>query len=127
MELKKVLVVDDEHLIRATTSMLLKRHDIETVCAAGGREGLELALKERPDLILLDIMMPEMDGWEVLEKLKSTTEMQTIPVVVFTAGDFEVSDEELQERGVKAIIRKPFHLKVLLKAIGFKASGGIHA
>jgi CheY-like chemotaxis protein len=117
MKTKKVLVVDDELLIRSTTLLLLKRQGLEAVAAKSGAEGIAIAQRTRPDMILLDIMMPEMDGWEVLKRLKQSTVTSEIPVIVFSAADFEVTDEELRERGAVTLLRKPFHLSELVRVV----------
>jgi CheY-like chemotaxis protein len=65
---KKVLIIDDEVLIRKTTALLLKKARIDVITAGNGPEGIDLAEKQNPDLILLDIVMPEMSGWEVLSR-----------------------------------------------------------
>jgi CheY-like chemotaxis protein len=109
----KILIVDDESLIRTTTSLLLKQKGYSAICAKNGQEGLELASTEKPDLILLDIMMPGMDGWEVLSRLKTDPEISSIPVVVFTAIDFVASEKTAHERGAQGVLRKPFHLHQL--------------
>ncbi|MBD3343564.1 MAG: response regulator, partial [Chitinivibrionales bacterium] len=79
---KKILVIDDERLIRTTTILLLKKEGAVAIAAADGKEGIELAKKEHPDLILLDIMMPGMDGWQVLETLRSEPLCASVPVII---------------------------------------------
>lgn len=114
---KKVLIIDDEILIRKTTALLLKKARIETITAGSGAEGLEMAGKEHPDLILLDIIMPEMNGWEVLCQLKAREDLAGIPVVVFTAEDYSMSDSKAVQRGASGVCRKPFQLHHLLGII----------
>lgn len=114
---KKVLIIDDEVLIRKTTALLLKKARIETITAGSGAEGIALAAKENPDLILLDIVMPEMSGWEVLSALKSRVDLARIPVIVFTAEDFSMSGSKAVEKGAAGVCRKPFQLHQLLGII----------
>jgi CheY-like chemotaxis protein len=111
---QKILIIDDEKLIRLTTSILLKQHKIEAICAASGQEGITLAQQQRPDLILLDIMMPVMDGWEVYAALKKDPQTAAIPVIIFTAGDFAEARIKAREAGTQGVLQKPFHLNSLL-------------
>lgn len=115
MGIKKVLVVDDERLIRLTTSILLKQRNFEVIEAINGEEGIKKATEEKPDLILLDIMMPYMDGWQVYDKLMEIDETKNIPVIIFTAGDYISSEQIAKSKGIKWIIRKPFNIDILEK------------
>jgi len=103
----KVLIIDDESLIRKSTALLLKKIDVNSVVAENGAQGLLLAASERPDLIFFDLKMPGLDGFEVLSRLKADKDLAHIPVVVFTADDFELSSIERLE--VAGLCRKPFH------------------
>jgi signal transduction histidine kinase/DNA-binding response OmpR family regulator len=82
-----VLVVDDDVAVRDLVGRSLKKEGYRVVTAASGQEGLELAAKLKPDVITLDVMMPSMDGWAVLTKLKSTEELAEIPVIMMTIVD----------------------------------------
>ncbi len=113
----KVLLIDDEKLIRSTTAMLLKLENIDTVTASDGNEGIALAQKEDPDIVLLDITMPAEDGWQVLDRIKSIPEIAHIPVVLFTADESLISREKVQQRGASAICGKPFHPSQLIRII----------
>lgn len=115
---KKILIIDDEQLILKTTALLLKCEGYIPLCASDGKQGLNVALQEKPDMIMLDIMMPEMDGWEVLNKLKSEKYNITAPVVIFTAVDFVASEKMAKEKGANTILRKPFQLHQLKSVIG---------
>jgi DNA-binding response OmpR family regulator len=81
----KTLVIDDEAPIRLLCRVNLEAEGIEVVEAAEGESGLELAKKERPDAILLDVMMPGMDGWNVAERLLADEATQAIPIIFLTA------------------------------------------
>jgi CheY-like chemotaxis protein len=111
----KVLIIDDEPLILKSTALLLKKVDIDSIVAQNGAEGLLLAATNRPDLIFLDLKMPILDGLEVLSRLKADKDLTHIPVVVFTADDFELSDVE--RLGVAGICRKPFHPQDFLHVV----------
>ena len=114
---KKVLIIDDEVLIRKTTALLLKKAQIDVITAGSGSEGIDLAKKQNPDLILLDIIMPEMSGWEVLSRLKARKDLAKIPVIVFTAEDYSMSESKALQKGAEGVCRKPFQLHQLLGII----------
>ncbi len=83
---KKIVVIDDNpDAIYAVKAAFRKEEDYEILAAAGGDEGLELINKEQPDIILLDIMMPKTDGWQVATKVKSNEETRDIPLIFLTA------------------------------------------
>ena len=114
----KILVVDDI----ATNVLLLKtilgKAGYRIVTATGGREALEKVESESPDLILLDIMMPDMNGYEVLELLRTSDigNSRTIPIVAATAAGF-ITEEGLQSAGFTAMLGKPFSIAELLNVI----------
>jgi CheY-like chemotaxis protein len=105
----KILLIEDELLIRKTTAILINNKGILTVSAETGAEGINLAHQEKPDLVLLDMMLPDMDGWEVLRSLKSDPITQHIPIVLFTAADSEVLESTARQRGATGILHKPFY------------------
>lgn len=123
MKLKKVLMIDDEELILLTTRLLLQKHGIEVVCSSNSAETVSLAKSTAPDLILLDLMMPDIDGWETLRQLKEDPATSGIPVVLFTAGDFVATENQLREWNVLALIKKPFRLPELLGIITNTGNG----
>ena len=123
MPQKKVVLIDDENLMRITTSLLLKHHGFEIVAAANGEEGLAAVRGHLPDIVLLDIMMPEMDGWEVLRRLKGDELTRNIKVVIFTACDLPVPDNIREKYGNFDILKKPFHIEQLLEMVTKKESG----
>jgi CheY-like chemotaxis protein len=107
---RRILVVDDQGSIRDILRTALTEAGASVLEADGGATGLELAASERPELILLDIAMPGMNGWQVLERLRGTPETAQIPVVLETSsGDFP-SYEQARRNGVAAFISKPFRL-----------------
>jgi DNA-binding response OmpR family regulator len=114
---KKILVVDDEDDILHFLELVLREKGYDVVTAGGGHEALTQAQIERPDLVLLDIMMPQMDGWEVLKLLRVDEETAHIPVAMLSART-EAKDrvQGLQEGAVDYIC-KPFSLKELLSKI----------
>jgi CRP-like cAMP-binding protein/CheY-like chemotaxis protein len=115
--MKKILVIDDNADIRENTAEILMLAGYNSITAENGKKGVELALGERPDLIVCDIMMPELDGYGVLHLLRKNPETEKIPFVFLTAkaerGDFRKG----MEMGADDYITKPFDDLELLKAI----------
>jgi DNA-binding response OmpR family regulator len=114
---KKILVVDDEDDILQFLELVLREKGYDVVTAPGGHEALTKAQVERPDLVLLDIMMPQMDGWEVLKLLRVDEDTAAIPVAMLSART-EAKDrvQGLQEGAIDYIC-KPFSLQDLLGKI----------
>lgn len=112
-----VLVIDDNTDIRQYERTLLQDEYV-VLEAADGKEGLAVALKEVPDLVICDVMMPVMDGLEFTKQLKTNTATSHIPVIMLTAKNLEEHRAEGYEHGADSYITKPFHSKVLLARIG---------
>ncbi len=111
--MKKILIIDDEpHIVKMVESRL-KMNDYEVVSAFNGREGLNKVHDETPDLIILDVMMPKMDGYTFVRELKK--EKNETPVIVLTAKTGMADLFEME--GVVAYIQKPFETEDLLKII----------
>lgn len=118
MAITKVLMIDDEPDIRKVGLLSLRAvGKWEVTAASSGPEGLELALKERPDVILLDIMMPGMDGPTTLGMLRERPETRSIPVIFLTAKALKHEVERFLAMGVAGIITKPFDPLTLPRAI----------
>jgi DNA-binding response OmpR family regulator len=115
--MKKILVVDDEEDILHFLELVLGEKGYQVVTASGGHEALTRAQIERPDLVLLDIMMPQMDGWEVLKLLRVDAATADIPVAMLSART-EAKDrvQGLQEGAIDYIC-KPFSLQELVDKI----------
>lgn len=117
MDKKKILIVDDEKDLVETVIFQLQEAGYEVMSAYDGQEGLSKAQKEKPDLIVLDLMLPKMDGYKVCGMLKNDGRYKKIPIIMFTARA-QVSDMELaKEVGAEAYITKPFEQEVLLGKI----------
>jgi DNA-binding response OmpR family regulator len=82
---RKIVCIEDEREMIDLVKLILSRYGYEVIGADGGRSGLETIRNHKPDLVLLDLMMPDMDGWEVYQQMKADEEMKDIPVVVVTA------------------------------------------
>lgn len=116
----KILIVDDSITVRQVTARFLKRHQYEPVGARDGIEALAYMAEHIPDLVLLDLEMPEMDGFEVLEKMRSDPRLKDIPVIVITSRSGDKHQTRALQLGVSGYFTKPYleeHLLALLKEI----------
>ncbi|HKH32319.1 MAG TPA: response regulator [Gaiellaceae bacterium] len=109
-----VLIVDDDDKLREFVRVNLEMEGYTVREAASAREGLEALEEQSPDLVLLDVMMPEMDGWEMLRQLHERHGMGAIPVIVFS-GQVEEDAGEVAARGAQAFIGKPFNPQSLIE------------
>jgi CheY-like chemotaxis protein len=110
-----ILVVDDDQAMRKMLETVLLDEGYSVVLARNGKEGLELVNQQRPALVLLDLMMPVMDGWQFLEAIKQIPEYQDLPVLLLSASR-QISGAA-KENPVKAYLPKPFELVKLLAYI----------
>ena len=113
----KILVIEDEESVRDNLLELLEAEDFETVAAANGRIGLELVISENPDLILCDMMMPEIDGYGVLATLRQDPLTATIPFIFLTAKSSRSDFRQGMNLGADDYLTKPFTRAELLSAI----------
>ncbi len=113
----RILVIEDNEDNLSLIRLLLERAEYEVLAAVDGIIGLEIAGKERPDIILLDLAMPEMDGWEVARELKSNILTQDIPIIVISAHALPKDRERAFEAGCDAFIVKPFSVAKLIDEI----------
>lgn len=115
---QRVLYIEDEPDMIDLVRLMLKDQNIEIIGANGGRQGLELAGQSHPDLVLLDLMMPDMDGWEVYRHLRASTTTHDIPVVVITARAQTIDKVfGLQVARVEDYLTKPFTPQELIACI----------
>lgn len=115
---KHILIIDDEEDIREVAELTLQTMGgWEVLTAASGIEGLAIARAQQPDAILLDMMMPDLDGIGTLTLLRATPETQHIPVILITAKEKNVDRTRLAELGVTAIIAKPFDPMTLVEQV----------
>ncbi len=116
MDRKKILLVDDSSTVLLMEKMILSKHDYELVLARDGQECVEKAVAERPDLILLDVVMPRMDGFEACRKLRELEETRAIPVIMVTTRGELVSVESGYSSGCTDYVTKPINgLELLAK------------
>jgi two-component system alkaline phosphatase synthesis response regulator PhoP len=116
-EKAKVLVIDDEPNIVQTLQDRLEMNDYTVVTACNGKEGLDKAINEKPDIILLDVIMPIMDGHEMLEHLRKVDECRDIAVIMLTARSQSQDIARASACGIEDYIVKPFDLSELLEKI----------
>ncbi len=116
--MSKIMVVDDEPEISILVRAMLEKEGYTVVEADSGKECLKKLKKEKPDLILLDVMMPEEDGWKILKEIKKPGKTKDIPVVaMFTVKTNHESIVKSFERGADAHINKPFKIEKLLDQV----------
>ncbi|GIK58115.1 MAG: response regulator [Chloroflexi bacterium] len=117
-EVKKVVCIEDELEMIELVKLILGRNKFDVTGAVGGHEGLEKITEIKPDLVLLDLMMPEMDGWEVYQKMKASDDMRDIPVIVVTAKAQSIDRVlGLHIARVDDYITKPFGPQELLDSV----------
>jgi two-component system cell cycle response regulator DivK len=113
----KVLLVEDNEMNRDMLSRRLQRKGFEVVMALDGAEGVAMAQSENPDLILMDMSLPVMSGWDATRSLKSDPSTRAIPVIALTAHAMESDRQKAKEAGCDDYDTKPINLPVLLKKI----------
>jgi len=114
MDAKKVLIIEDEKPISDIVKFNLSKEGFETLTAYDGAEGLEMALSADPDLVLLDVMLPTMDGFEICRKIR---EKSNVPIIILTAKEEEVDKVLGLELGADDYITKPFGLRELIARV----------
>ncbi|QNL18905.1 response regulator [Hyphobacterium sp. CCMP332] len=114
---KKVLIVEDNELNMKLFSDLLEAHGYETVGTNNGLNALDLAREHSPDLILMDIQLPEVSGLEVTKWLKDDDDLSSIPVIAVTAFAMKGDEERIREGGCEAYMSKPISISVFIETI----------
>ena len=115
---KTILVVDDEKNIRDLLVFNLQNEGYKTLEAADGLQAVEVALKDKPDLILLDVMLPKLDGKSVCKKLRYSLNMSNIPILMISAKDSETDKIVGLEIGADDYITKPFQIREVIAKVG---------
>ena len=113
----KILVVEDNEMNRDMLSRRLQRRGYEVIVAVDGAEGLALARTQRPDLILMDMSLPVVDGWEATRRLKAAPETRSIPIIALTAHAMATDRDKAIEVGCDDYDTKPVELPRLLEKI----------
>jgi two-component system cell cycle response regulator len=113
----KILTVDDSTIVRTIVRMVFRYFDCALFDATNGSEGLAIAEREMPDLILLDVRMPAMDGIEMLTQLKANARLKDIPVVMLTAEGVRDNVLKIARLGVHGYVMKPFNEDLLVEKV----------
>ena len=116
MDKKKILIVDDEPSIRLAVNRMLRK-DYTILEATNGEEAIDIAKEQKPSLILMDLMMPRIDGYTACSKIKSDPATKAIPVVMLTAIGHELNKKFANEMGADGYITKPFTREDLLDTV----------
>src|SRR3954469_7058982 len=114
---KRILIVEDQEDNRRIVHDLLSASGYELIEATTGEDGLKQAAVEKPDLILMDIQLPGMDGYEVTRRIKANPQLTHIPIIVVTSYALSGDDKKAVEAGVNGHVTKPFSPRVLLAKI----------
>ncbi len=117
MSAKTVLIVEDNDLNMKLFNDLLQAHGYNTIQTMDGRDVLKLARENRPDLILMDIQLPEISGLEVTKMLKADDDLKSIPVVAVTAFAMKGDEEKIREGGCEGYIAKPISVPTFLETV----------
>lgn len=117
MHQKRVLVIEDNEDNLFLMRTMLARAEYEVIEASDGIVGLEIARQEQPDIILLDLALPELDGWEVARKLKTYIQTKEIPIIAVTAHSLPKNKQRALDAGCDAIVGKPFNIAKLVEKI----------
>ena len=115
--MKRILIVDDEKDIVETLSFMLKAKGFECLCAYDGEEGLTLAKSQKPDLVILDVMMPKINGYKICRLLKFDNKYKDIPIIMVTARSQDEDKMIGEETGADEYITKPFEFSDVLEKI----------
>lgn len=117
MSERKVLVVDDEIHILYVVAIKLRSNGFQVSTATNGAEAFELACSEKPDIIVTDFQMPVMTGLELVEKVRQCEETKDIPVILLTARNFAIEEQQQEDLQISQCLSKPFSPKELLENI----------
>jgi len=113
---KRILVIDDDLPLRGMLAAALRQAGFQVLLASDGDEGQRALVIHRPDVILLDLAMPGVNGWDFLQRLKETGHLGTVPIIVLSAH-LHVEPQAILQLGVSAILPKPFNLPELIDLI----------
>ena len=114
---KKILVVDDDPYILLSLEFLMKKNGFDVMVARNGHEALELVEKQVPDIVLLDIMMPDVDGYAICKHIKSSKKLKDAKVVFMSAKSKESDIQKGYDLGASLYVTKPFSTRQLLKQV----------
>jgi two-component system, cell cycle response regulator DivK len=119
-----VLLVEDNELNRDMLVRRLARHGMTAVCAVDGADGVSQAQAHRPDVILMDISLPVMNGWEAIRRIRALAETHAIPIIALTAHVFLEDRTRAESAGCSAFVSKPIDMSVLVEQIHLACAKG---
>jgi CheY-like chemotaxis protein len=114
---RRVLIVEDDRITRMLIKLLLEREGYEVLEGENGQQGVEIANREHPDLLITDLLMPGMDGYEAIERIRRDLSLSTLPVMVLTAEDGPGIEERVLELGADDYLIKPFEPQILISRV----------
>ncbi|MCK4547058.1 MAG: response regulator [Candidatus Eisenbacteria sp.] len=117
MSKKSILVIEDTKSVRQIVAAMLLEEGYEVITAIDGKDGLEMAKRERPDLVVLDVMLPEMNGYEVCCRIKFDEQYEHIPVILLTARRKEADRRKAAQTGADVYLTKPFERDQLMQEV----------
>lgn len=115
--MRRILVVEDNDANMYLTSFILKKNDITVIEARSGEEGVRLAVQEKPDIIIMDIQLPGIDGMEAIRQIKALEEVRSIPIVAFTSYAMTGDREKLLQAGCAGYLEKPINPETFMSDI----------
>lgn len=115
---KKILIIEDESDVCKVLAFRLEKNGFEVICAKGGKEGLDKVRMNRPDLVILDLMLPELPGEQVCKEIRKDIDIEKTPIIMLTAKAGEVDKIVGRVIGANYYMTKPFDVKELLDKIG---------
>ena len=115
--MKKILIVEDNEKNMKLVRDILRHNSLTTIEAVTGESGVALALSERPDLILMDIQLPDIDGIEALRRIRAESELDAIPVIAVSASVMPDDQQKIVTSGFDAFVTKPINLKHFLETV----------
>jgi len=115
---KRILVIEDNEDIALVVATTLKLRNYEVLTATDGVQGMKMAFSTAFDLIILDILLPELDGYQVLQKLKSNPQTENVPIALFSAHVNEQERRHALQAGAAAVLLKPFEPRQFIQEIG---------
>ncbi len=116
VEKKRVLVIDDDLPLRGMLAAALRQHGFQVLLAGDGAEGQRALTIHNPDVVLLDLAMPDVNGWDFLQRLQETGHIGKVPIIVVSAH-LRIDPQAVLQMGVSAILPKPFNLQELIELI----------
>ena len=119
MAKKRVLIVEDNMDTFELVHFVLEKNNYETLLAVNGRDGVNAAIKQKPDLIIMDLAMPEMDGWTATNLIKKNSELKSIPLIVLTAHTLPGDRQRAMDAGCDEYITKPMDMGDLMENIEY--------